>query len=207
MNVTIFNSKRRRAAAVQNAQRCKKRSASRQRLGLRQPSGAFAVAAFTLIELILVLTLLAILTSLAAPSLSSFFRGRALDSEARQLLSLTHAGQSRAVSDGFPMLLWIDLPGHAYGLVEEAASQNGNSPAADPKAEEFTFEDPLQIETVNASPLPVNGRSLPAIRFLPDGTIDENSASTVRLTAPSGETLWLIRSADHRSYEIRNSDK
>jgi type II secretion system protein H len=173
----------------------------------RWPIGAARQQAFTLIELILVLTLLAILTSLAAPSLSSFFRGRALDSEARQLLSLTHAGQSRAVSDGFPMLLWIDLPGHAYGLVEEAASQNGNSPAADPKAEEFTFEDPLQIETVNASPLPVNGRSLPAIRFLPDGTIDENSASTVRLTAPSGETLWLIRSADHRSYEIRNSDK
>ena len=119
----------------------------------RWPIGAARQQAFTLIELILVLTLLAILTSLAAPSLSSFFRGRALDSEARQLLSLTHAGQSRAVSDGFPMLLWIDLPGHAYGLVEEAASQNGNSPAADPKAEEFTFEDPLQIETVNASPL------------------------------------------------------
>lgn len=157
---------------------------------------------FTLIELILVLTLLAVLTSLAAPSLSSFFRGRALDSEARQLLSLTHAAQNRAVSEGFPMLLWVDSQGHDYGVVEEASAQK-----ADPKAEEFAFDEQLQIEAVGASPLPVNGRSLPAIRFLPDGAIDEASASKVRLTAPSGETLWLIRSANHPGYEIRNTDK
>jgi type II secretion system protein H len=164
--------------------------------------GTPATTAFTLIELILVLTLLAVLTSLAAPSLSSFFRGRALDSEARQLLSLTHAAQSRAVSEGFPMLLWIDSKGSEYGLVEEASSQN-----ADPKAEEFAFDEKLQIEAVGASPLPVNGVSLPAIRFLPDGTIDEGSASTVRITARSGETLWLVRSANHQGYEIRNTDK
>src|SRR6266850_4075427 len=83
--------------------------------------------AFTLIELILVMALLTILTSLAAPSLSRFFRGRALDSEARQLLSLTHAGQSRAVADGFPMLLWIDAPQRAYGLQEEGTTRNGQA--------------------------------------------------------------------------------
>ena len=162
--------------------------------------GAARRRGFTLIELILVLTLLAILTSLAAPSLSSFFRGRALDSEARQLLSLTHAAQSRAVSEGFPMLLWIDSKGHGYGVVEEAGGQK-----ADPKAEEFSFDDQMQIDAVGASPLPVDGRSLPAIRYLPDGTIDENSASTMRITAPSGETLWLVRSASHPGYEIRNT--
>jgi len=164
-------------------------------------------SAFTLVELILVLALVSIAISIAAPSLSGFFRGRVLDSEARQLLSLTHAGQSRAVSTGFPMLLWIDAPGHAYGLVEEAGSRTTGSPAADPKAETFAFEEQLQIEAVNASPLPVNGRSLPAIRFLPDGTVDETSASTVRLTAPSGETLWLARQAKEQSYAIRNTDK
>jgi type II secretion system protein H len=159
--------------------------------------------AFTLIELILVLTLLAVATSLVAPSLSSFFRGRALDSEARQLLSLTHAGQSRAISSGFPILLWIDSQQHAYGLQEESSSQNGSAQDADPKAEEFTFADQLQIEAVNASPMPVNGRSLPAIRFRPDGTIDENSADTVRLAAMSGEVLWLVQATNHLSYEIR----
>jgi type II secretion system protein H len=163
--------------------------------------------AFTLIELILVLALLAIATSLVAPSLSNFFRGRALDSEARQLLSLTHAGQSRAISEGFPMLLWIDTPGRAYGLEEETPSRTGNAQYTDAKAEEFTFEAQLQIDAVNASPLPVNGRNLPAIRFLPDGTIDESSAGTVRLAAANGETLWLIQSTNRLSYEIRASDK
>src|ERR1035438_8798722 len=50
--------------------------------------------AFTLIELILVLSLLVIVTSLVVPAMSSFIRGRALDSEARRLFALMHAGQS-----------------------------------------------------------------------------------------------------------------
>ena len=40
---------------------------------------------FTLVELILVLALLVVITSIAVPSLSNFVRGRALDSEARRL--------------------------------------------------------------------------------------------------------------------------
>ncbi|MCX6930914.1 MAG: prepilin-type N-terminal cleavage/methylation domain-containing protein, partial [Verrucomicrobia bacterium] len=66
-----------------------------------------APSAFTLIELILVMALLTIVISLTAPSLSKFFRGRTLDSEARRLLALTRSGQSRAVSEGMPMDLWV----------------------------------------------------------------------------------------------------
>src|SRR5512143_2179039 len=64
--------------------------------------------AFTLIELILVMALLTIVISLTAPKLSRFFHGRTLDSEARRLLALTRSGQSRAVSEGLPMDLWVD---------------------------------------------------------------------------------------------------
>src|SRR5436190_5276257 len=56
---------------------------------LRRRSG------FTLIELIVVMTLLVAVISIALPSLGGFFRGRTLDSEARRLLSLTRQGQSR----------------------------------------------------------------------------------------------------------------
>ncbi len=163
--------------------------------------------AFTLIELILVLALLAVVTSLAAPSLSRFFRGRALNSEARQLLSLTHAGRSRAVADGFPMLLWIDSNQRAYGLQEEGTTQNSSTQDADPKAEEFAFGDNVEIEAVNASDMSINGQSLPVIRFLPDGTTDENSPATLRLTGQNGETLWLVQATNRVSYEIRNSDR
>jgi type II secretion system protein H len=163
--------------------------------------------AFTLIELILVLALLAVVTSLAAPSLSRFFRARALDSEARQLLSLTHAGQSRAVADGFPMLLWIDSQQRIYGLQEEGTTQNGNVQDTDPKAEEFEFGDNVQVEAMNASFVSVNGQSVPAIRFLPDGTADEDSPTTLRLTGQNGETLWLIQATNRSSYEIHTSDR
>src|SRR4051794_30959806 len=44
---------------------------------------------FTLIELILVMTLLMIVLAVSAPSLGSFFKGRNLDSEARRIYSLT----------------------------------------------------------------------------------------------------------------------
>jgi type II secretion system protein H len=163
--------------------------------------------AFTLIELILVLALLAVVTSLAAPSLSRFFHGRALGSEARQLLSLTHAGQSRAVADGFPVLLWIDSEQRVYGLQEEGTTQNNNTQEADPKAEEFAFGDNVQVEALEASPVSVNGQSLPAIRFLPDGTVDENSPTTLRLTGQDGETLWLIQVTNRSNYEIRTIDR
>lgn len=162
--------------------------------------------AFTLIELILVLALLAIVTSLAAPSLSNFFRGRTLNSEARQLLSLTHAGQSRAVSDGFPMLLWIDTAQREYGLQLETSSQTSQSQDVDSKAEQFTYDDTLKIEAVDAAPTTVNGRSVAAIRFLPDGSVDEASPTTVRLAARTGEVLWLIQATNRLSYEIRNRD-
>jgi len=163
--------------------------------------------AFTLIELILVLALLTIVTSLAAPSLSRFFRGRTLDSEARQLLSLTHAARSRAISEGFPVLLWIDSQQRMYGIQLELSSQTGNPQDADSKAEEFTFDDTIQIDVINASPMTINGRTASAIRFQPDGEADESSPTRLRLLSQNGDVLWLIQATNRLSYEIRNSDK
>src|SRR2546421_9923316 len=88
-----------------------------------------AKAAFTLIELILVMAMLLIVLAVSAPALSNFFRGRTLDSEARRFLSLTRYGQSRAVSEGGPMVLWIDAKNGTYGLQEEASYAQ-----ADPRA-------------------------------------------------------------------------
>src|SRR5687767_2693361 len=73
-------------------------------------------AAFTLIELILVMTILIVVLSVSGPSLVSFFKGRTLDSEARRFLALTRYGQSRAISEGVPISLWIDPKEKKYGL-------------------------------------------------------------------------------------------
>src|SRR5256885_1782577 len=74
-----------------------------------------SLSGFTLVELILVMALLVVAVSFITPHLSDFFRGRALDSEGRQLMALVHDGQSRAVSGGVPMILWFDAAAKKYG--------------------------------------------------------------------------------------------
>jgi len=159
--------------------------------------------AFTLIELILVLALLVIVTSLAAPAMSNFIRGQALDSEARRLMALIHAGQSRAVSEGMPMVLWVNEKQGTYGLQAETTGQNG-----DPKAESLSLDENLQIAVVNTGSMGTTKlHGLPVIRFLPDGTVDENSPQMVRLTDAKGHGLWLIESRDRSGYEVSDTQK
>jgi type II secretion system protein H len=157
--------------------------------------------AFTLIELVLVLALLVVITSLAAPAMANFIRGRALDSESRRLFSLMHAAQSRAVSEGMPMVLWVDEKNGAYGFQEETTGKAG-----DPKAENLTLDSTLQIAVLNVGmSAPTMFNNLPAIRFLADGTVDESSPQTLQLTDSAGVSRWLIESRTHTGYEISDS--
>jgi len=179
---------------------------------------------FTLIELILVMALLTIVISLTAPKLSRFFHGRTLDSEARRLLALTRSGQSRAVSEGIPMDLWVDAEQGTFGLEAEPSYET-----SDPKAVDFTLDGGLQIEVVNKTAVaPANTvtmnraqristasvarvnlvhASLPTIRFLPDGSVGENSPQMLHLTSSDSGTLWLAQSRDGLTYEIRSTEK
>jgi type II secretion system protein H len=150
--------------------------------------------------LILVLTLLAIVASLVAPTLSNFVRGRALNSEARRLLSVTRAAQSRAVSEGTPILVWIDTAHGAYGVERESTSAK-----TDPKAMEFSVDGNVTMAVPDLKAVATMVRHLPAIRFLPEGTIDEGSPQTVHLADPTGASLWLVQSANRMDYEIHDS--
>jgi len=191
-------------------------------LQIRQ-SWVTRLAAFTLIELILVMAILTMAVSVTAPTLSNFFRGRSLDSEMRRLLALTHAGQSRAVSEGLPMDLWIDEANGVLGLEAEPSYETSDSHAV-----QFKLDNGLQIEAVKqlaVTPAAVlspgqtmpsvasvptaklTHPTLPTIRFLPDGTISLRSASKLRLSGRDGASLWLIESTDKLSYEVRNTDK
>ena len=166
--------------------------------------------------------LLTVAVSFTAPTLSSFFRGRTLDSEARRLLALTHAGQSRAVSEGLPIDLWVDVEGKRYGLEAE--------PTYDPndtRKQEYSLDGSLQVEvSTRAVVAPVKTLSrnqvvsvasvpkvniahpaLPTIRFLPDGTIADTSPQKLLLTGRDGASLWVRLASDRLSYEISNTDK
>jgi|SRR6185436_12633306 len=163
--------------------------------------------AFTLIELILVMAMLLIVLAVAAPSLSNFFKGRSLDSEARRFLAVTRYGQSRAISEGMPMVLWVDAQERAYGLEPEASYDN-----ADAKALDYDLGKDLQIEvrdlpnqaTVQAGLNQAN-RNPNSIRFRPDGFIAETSPKTVVIKDASGDAIWISQSRNGLTYEIQTN--
>lgn len=186
-----------------------------------RPGQVRGVPGFTMIELILVMTILTIAVSVTAPRLANFFRGRALDSEARRLLALTRQGQGRAVSEGIPMELWVDAPNGKFGLEAEPSYET-----TDDKAEEFTLDSDIQLETVNvfgnrSSSSRISSTrtgqtltkvvlsrhpELPRIRFLPDGTIGESSPQRLCLTGHDGFSIWLVQSRNGLSYELSTAN-
>jgi len=156
---------------------------------------------FTLIELILVLSLLVIVTSLTAPAMSRFMRGRALDTEARRLFSLMHMAQSRAVSEGAPIMLWVDEKSGTYGMAAETSGQNGDS-----KAENLTIDSTLAISVVNTTTgVATLFNNLPAIRYQPDGTIDENSPQTFKLVDSDGFARFFTETKLRTGYDLTDS--
>lgn len=157
--------------------------------------------AFTLIELILVLALLAIITSIAAPTISKFIRGRALDTEARRLNALIHLAQSRAVSEGLPMMLWLNAANGTYGLQAETSGVKGDS-----KAEELTVDSTLRLTVVNLGiGAQTTFNNLPAIKFLADGTIDENSPQAVQLVDADGFGRVFAENKTRTGYEVNSA--
>jgi type II secretion system protein H len=167
------------------------------------PSVTRHSAGFTLIELILVLALLVIITSIAVPSMSRFIRGQALGSEAQRLIALMHAAQSRAVSEGAPMVLWIDEQGGVYGAEAETSGQDG-----DGKAERLTVDSTLTITVLDGGTGVVTlFKDLPAIRFLPDGAMDENSLKGLRLVDADGFARELTPNKTRTGYEVGDINK
>lgn len=167
--------------------------------------------AFTLLELLLVLALLAMAVAVAAPSLARFFRGRALDSEGRRMLALTRYAQSRAVSEGIPMVMWFNPESHSYGVEAEMTYTD-----SDAKAVEYELNSDLQMELPSAAlndvvPWKITAEiagTYPAIRFTPDGFVAETSpewvwVKTTRDDEP--DAVWLVLNENHVNYELQNT--
>ena len=119
------------------------------------------------------------------------------------------------------MELWIDTAKSAYGLEAEPSYE-----PTDAKAVSFTLDKDMQLEiptanaastgnttgietltgTASVSPLRSNHSNLPAIRFLPDGSISETSPLMLRLIGREGDSLWIAQSRSRLAYEIRTAN-
>ena len=175
----------------------------------RRSSDRRSARAFTLIELTLVMALLLIVFSVAMPMLKSFFHGRDLESEARRFMSLLRYGQSRAVSEGVPMVLWIDSRRSLYGLQQQAGYTD-----VDNKAVQFELKPDMAVETqmpvvtMSASSLnqtvPGIG-NVPRIRLMPDGFIGESSPVRITLRQGQDEAIGIVETTNRMKYEIEIS--
>ncbi len=154
---------------------------------------------FTLIELILVLGLLAGVMAIAAPALSRFFSGRALQEETRRFLALARYGSNQAINEGTPMVLWIETELGEYGLrPERGYSTNRHNTF------HCRLHDDLELDIEAASLSLPNAARTPSIYFLPDGSISDASLTAVRIKDQREGEIHIARSDNQLHFEVRD---
>ena len=176
------------------------------------------VTAFTLVELVLVMALLATLAAIAVPSLARSLRGHNLDGQADRLLAVTEYGRDEAASQGLPMVMWIDVDGGRFGVDTKPGYGSGQENA---RAREYTLADdahfdPIAQGMVSSVPAPgtaaqgqtsggaaqgTHGGVIVA-EFEPDGTLDPGSLPGFHLVDRAGEALSVSQTPDAYGYEI-----
>lgn len=153
--------------------------------------------AFTLIEFILVMALLAVVMAFSAPSLSRFFRQRHLEEEAMRFLALTEHGRNEAISQGLPMVIWIDPETQEYGMEAKPGF-----PVQAARSRQFALHPDIQFETETT----VSTREgwLEVAEFEPDGTLGLDSLEMISLVDRKGRGLILSQTTNQWGYEILN---
>lgn len=167
---------------------------------------------FTLIELIFVLALLAIGALFVASRMGAFIRGRALNFEARRMLSLSHYAQSRAIAEGVPIILWVNAKDSTYGIAIQSTYGTTDENEVDVHAVSYTAESSLTLEAPTGLTAAVSEQEdeqlgltegLAAIRFNPDGFFDQSSVTKITLRQGTEAGLELVQTANRLAYEIR----
>lgn len=152
--------------------------------------------AFTLVELILVMALLAIVMALAAPSLSRSVRERDLQQEAARFVALTEFGRDEAVSQGVPMVVWIDTDQQRFGVGPKTGFE------ADSKSSrEFALPSAVSIDS------PTGAREDNVIEFAPDGTPEPDSIESLRFVDRFESSVLISRTTDGWGYEIAKESR
>lgn len=165
-----------------------------------RPSAFRLSAAFTLVELVLVMALLVTLLALAVPSLSRSLRQHNLEQEAARLLALTEYGRDEAASQGVPVMVWVDPDHGRFGMEVKKGFD-----ADTVRAKEFVLigADMRFDPPEGAVASPVAGHGFNVAEFAPDGTLDPASVAALRITDASHHAaISLTQTADGYGYQI-----
>lgn len=150
---------------------------------------------FTLVEFILVMALLATVMALSAPMLAGFFRQRTLEQEAVRFVALTEFGRSEAVSQGIPMVVWVDPLSGDFGLEPKAGYR-----ARETVRREYLLHPEVRFE-LEESPSSRDAM-VDVAEFGPDGTLSLESLERVVLVDKRGAELVVAQSTNGWRYEV-----
>lgn len=129
--------------------------------------------AFTLLELVLVLAIIAIALLASAPSLGSFVRGRSPSDAAAEFINLTHWVRSQSITDGVIMRINLDATNGRWWITQQQGTDFVQSTA--PLSQDFTLPDGIHLNT----DAPKDGTTQ-YIEFEPTG---QTTPATLQLTS------------------------
>lgn len=149
---------------------------SLSRRHVNQPSSAF-----TLIELILVMAIMATVLALAAPSLTQWKKGSKLRNSAETFIAATRWARSRAAAEGSIYVISIDRGSSTYKVqVQEGLN------TTDADGQFHLPQSLLEGGKIEASG--AEKSQIDAINFYPTGRVDPAS---VKITADDGESITV----------------
>ena len=187
----------------------------------REGAGRKTRAAFTLVELVLVMALMVMLVAFVAPSLRNSFKHRALDQEATRLVALTEYARNEAVSQGIPTEVWLDAQSGSYGAEAMPGYDNDKTgstttttmgaasnatPITGVEAKDYTLPGDQHFEVTAAGKGSANGHTQ-MIQFDPDGAPTAGTGITsVRVADQDNRSSTLTLTTDGWGYQITTED-
>jgi type II secretion system protein H len=150
-------------------------------------------AAFTLVELVLVLAILAWMAAFIAPALAKSSRQRALDQEGMRIIATMEYARNEAVSTGVAMAVYVDTQAQSFGM--EPASESSGVDVH----KEFTLHPDLHFDAVEGGSSAKSGR---VITFTPEGVAATGSVDSIGITDRTGANVRIVRDSNAWGYEI-----
>ncbi len=154
-----------------------------------------ASPAFSLVELLLVMAILTILMAVIAPALSHSLRGRKLEDEASRFIALTEYARDEAISQGAPMIIWINGATQSYGLDPKNSYSDTTVHKKFDAGQDVTFDVAVQ-----------SADNTTVAEFGPDGLPTPSSAPSVRLHDRSGAAIVIVQKTDGSGYAVADNN-
>jgi len=146
--------------------------------------------AFTLLEILIVLAIIAILVGMVAPNLRAFARGRTISDEARQIVAMARYAEAQSIADAAPYRLNIDSDG--VWLTTQAAGTWA------PPPNDFSAKMDLQ----QGITIDCDIAKQPDGQYITFSPTGRTQPSTITLADPSGQRVVIQCQSATDLYEI-----